>query len=64
MYRKIGHKSVMYIHEFFIDKDEQDHLVDQVIHDMEGMGYTSNEGVNGMDPLLEAALSVDGSTAF
>ena len=27
-YRKIGHKSVMSIREFFIDRDEPAHLVD------------------------------------
>ena len=35
--RKIGHNSVMYIHELFIDRVEPDHLVDQVMHDMEGI---------------------------
>ena len=42
--RNIGHNSVMSIREFFIDRDEPAHLVDQVIHDMEGIGDTSAEG--------------------
>ena len=46
--REIGHNRVMYICEWFIDRDEPAHLVDQVIHDMEGIGYTSAEGANWM----------------
>ena len=42
--RNIGHKRVMSICEFFIDKDEPSHLADQAIHDMEGIGDTSTEG--------------------
>ena len=36
--RKIGHKSVMSIHKWFIDRDEPAYLVDQAIYDMEGIG--------------------------
>ena len=36
--RNIGHKSVMSISEFFIDRDEPSDLVDQAIHDMEVIG--------------------------
>ena len=62
--RKIGHKSVMSIHEFFIDRYEPAHIVDQVIHDMEVIGDTSAEGANNMGQLFTAALSVDGSAAL
>ena len=62
--RKIVHNSVMYIHEFFIDRDEPAHLVDQVIHDMEVIGDTSAEGANGMGQLLVAAFLVDGSATL
>ena len=33
--RNIGHNSVISICEFFIDRDDLSHLVDQVIHDVE-----------------------------
>ena len=46
--RKIGHNSVMYIREFFIDRDEPAHLLDQVIHDMEGIWDKSAKGDNQM----------------
>ena len=46
--RKIGHNSVMSICEFFIDRDDLAHLVDQFIRDMEVIVYTSAEGSNGM----------------
>ena len=62
--RNIGHNSVMSIREFFIDRDEPAHLVDQVIHDMEWIGDRSAEGANRMGPLLMAALSVDGSAVL
>ena len=62
--RNIGHNSVMSIREFFIDRDEPAHLVDQVIHDMEGIGDTSAEGGNRMGQLFAAAFSVDGSAAL
>ena len=39
--RKIGHKSVMSIYEFLIDRDDLAHLVDQAIHYMEGTGEKS-----------------------
>ena len=62
--RNIGHNSVMSIREFFIDRDEPAHLVDQVIHDMEVIGDTSAEGANGMGQLLVAAFLVDGSATL
>ena len=62
--RKIGNKSVMSICEWFIYRDELAHLVDQVIHDMEGIGYTSAEGDNGMGQLFMKALSVDWAAAL
>ena len=62
--RKIGHKSVMSIREFFMDRDEPAHLVDQAIHDMEGIGDTSAEGANGMDQLSAASFSVNGAAAL
>ena len=42
----IGNNSVMSIREFFIDRDEPTYLVDQVIHDMEGIGDTHADGAN------------------
>ena len=62
--RNIGHNSVMSIREFFIDKDDPSHLVEQVIHYMEVIVDTSAEGGNGMDQLLMAYLLVDGSDAL
>ena len=62
--RKIGHNSFMSIRELFIDRDEPAHLVDQVIHDMEGIGDTISEGANQMGQLFVAALSVNGSAAL
>ena len=62
--RKIGHNSVMSIHEFFIDRDEPSHSVYQVIHDMEGIGDTSSEGANRMGQLFVADFLVNGSTAI
>ena len=59
--RKIGHKSVMYIRELFIDRYEPAHLVDQAIHDMEIIEDESAEGANGIGQLFAVALSVDGS---
>ena len=58
--RKIGHNSVMSIREFFIDRDEPARLVDQVIHDMEVIGYTSAEGGNGMGQLFASVLLIYG----
>ena len=46
--RNIGQNSVISIREFFVNRDELAHLVDQVIHDMEGIGDTSAEGDNRM----------------
>ena len=62
--RKIGHKSVMSICEFFIDRYDPDHLVDQSIHDMEGIGDAIAEEADGMDQLLLAALLVGGSATL
>ena len=62
--RSIGHNTVMSIHEFFIGIDEPAHLVDQVIHVMEGIGDTSAEGANRMGQLFTAALSVNVSAAL
>ena len=64
MDRNIGHKSFMSIHKLFMDRDELANLVDQAIHDMEGIGDARAEGDNGMDKLLETALSVDGAAAL
>ena len=57
--RNIGHKSVMSICEFFVGSDKPSHLVNQVIHDMEGIGYECDEGANGMYQLFAEALSFD-----
>ena len=43
----------MYIREFFMDRYEPAHLVDQAIHDMELIGDTSAEEANGMDQLFK-----------
>ena len=63
LYRNIGNKSVMSIHEFFINIDEPAHLVYQAIHDMEGIGHASAEGDNGMGQLFTVAFSVNGAVA-
>ena len=42
LYRNIGHKSFTSIRKFFMDIDDQDHLVYQVIHDMEGIRDASS----------------------
>ena len=60
----IGHKSAISIREIFIYRDEPAHLVDQVIHDMEGIGDASSEGANGMGQLFVCAFLVDGSSAI
>ena len=57
--KKIGHKSVMSICEFFIGRDETAHIVDQEIADMEGIGDASVEGFNGMGQLFAADLSAN-----
>ena len=62
--RKIGHNSVMSIHELFIDRDDMVHIVKQVIHDMEVIGDTSTEGTNSMGQLFAAALSINRSAAL
>ena len=54
----------MFIREIFIDIDEPAHLVDQVIHDMVGIGDTSYEESNGMGRLFLADLLVYGSVAL
>ena len=56
--RKTGHKSVMYIRKFFMDRDELYHLVDQAIHDMEGIVDASDEGSNGMGQFFADSLLV------
>ena len=61
---KIGHNSVMSIREFFVDRDEPDHVVYQVIHDMEGIGDKSAEGANRMGQFFAEAFLVDGYTAL
>ena len=62
--RKIGHKSVMYIYKFFMDRDELAHLVDQAVHDMEIIGDTSSDGYNGIYQLFVERLSFDGAAAL
>ena len=62
--RNIGHNIVMYIRELFIDRDDPADLVDQVIHYMEGIGDTSDEGSNRMGQLFTEDLLVDGSAAL
>ena len=62
--REIGHKSVMSIRKLFMDRDEIDHQVDQAVHDMEGIGYTSSEGANGLDQLFTTALLVYGAAVL
>ena len=57
-------KSVMSIHEFFIDRYEPAHLLHQVIHDMEGIGDASDKGDNGMGQLFMTALLVHGVHAL
>ena len=37
-----------------MDRDEPAYLVDQAIHDIEGIGDKSDEGLNGMDKLFVA----------
>ena len=54
----------MSIHELFIDRDEPAHLVDQVVHDMEGIGDTSAEEDNRMGQLFVADFLVDGSAVL
>ena len=54
----------MYIREFFIDRDEPAHLVDQAIRDMGVIGDTSDEGANGMDQLFVETFSIDGDFAL
>ena len=62
--RKIGQKSVMSIHEFFIDRYDPAHLIDQEIHDMERIIEAIAEGDNSMGQLFAEALSVDGAAAL
>ena len=61
---KIGHKNVMAISSFFMDRDDPDHLLDQAIHYLERIGDTIAEGANGMDHLFMETLSVDGPAAL
>ena len=57
--RKTGHKSVMSIREFLVDRYEPVHLVDQVIRDMEVIGCASSEGANTMDQLFSETFPVN-----
>ena len=50
--------------DYPFDRDDPAHLVDQAIHDMEGIGDASNQGSNGTDQLFGAALPVDGDAAL
>ena len=61
---KIGHKYVMAISRFFMDRDDPDHLVDQMIHDMEGIGDSIAEVANIMDNCFVIYFSVDGSATL
>ena len=61
---KICHNSVMSILEFFIDRDEQAHLVDQVINYMEEIGDTISEGDYCMGQSFTADLLVYRSAAL
>ena len=54
--KKIGHKIFMSIPKLFMDRDELDHIVDQAISDMDGIGDVSTEGGNGMNQLFTATL--------
>ena len=58
--RNIGHNSVMSICGLLIDRYEPSHIVDHVIHEMEGIGDTSDEGSNRMGQLFMADFSVYG----
>ena len=62
--RTIGHKSVMSICEFSIDRDEPAHLVDQVINNMEGIRDASDEGANGTGQLFAVVFFPDRSAAL
>ena len=62
--KKISHNSVMSICKFFIDRDRPSHLLDQVLHDMEGIGHTSAEGFNQMGQFFTTNFSVVGSSAL
>ena len=61
---KIGHKHVMDISSFFMDRDDMDHLVNQMIYDMEGIGDSGAKGYNGMDNVFVVDLSVDVSATL
>ena len=54
----------MYIREFFMDRYEPAHLVDQAIHDMEGIGDARDEEDNGMDQLFAADMTFYGAAAL
>ena len=62
--RNIGNKNVTFIRELFIDRDETAHLVDQAIHDMDGIGDARSDGANGMDNLYAADFLVDGASVI
>ena len=61
---KIGHKIVMSIQGLFIYRYEPTYLVYQAIYDIEGIGYVSAKGGNGMYQLFVEDFSVDRSIAF
>ena len=54
----------MSICEFFIDRYDTDHLVDQAVHYMEGIGDASYEGDNGMDKFFWGDLLVGGAVTL
>ena len=47
--RKFGSQKCHVYSQSFVDRGELAHLVDQAIHDMEGIGYESDEGENRTD---------------
>ena len=64
LYRKIGHKSVMSIHYFFMDIYDLAHLLDQAIPDMKRFGESSSKGVNWMDQFFALDLSINGANTL
>ena len=54
----------MSICQFFIDREEPADLVDQVIHDTEGIGDASAEWANRMDKLFAEDFSFEGAIAL
>ena len=62
--RKIGHNSVMSSCELFIDRYELPHLLDQFIHDIEGIVDTSAERSNRIGQFFAEDFLVDVSAAL